>query len=85
MPRKIMSIEDLKRESKEGAEFLILLGEHGVLRSSKSIVWQEDIGIFFVRNHIDDTEQELTEEQIMDREYTNLGYAMTRGALFRDD
>jgi len=85
MPKKITSMEQLKREAKdqEDAEFFILL--RGYLRSSKRIVWEENEKKFFIINFIDDTEQELTEAQLMDKGYTNIGYAMTKGALFKDD
>jgi len=85
MPKKITSMEQLKREAKDqwDAEFFILL--RGYLRSSKRIVWEEEERKFFIINFIDDTEQELTEAQLMDKGYTNIGYAMTKGALFKDD
>lgn len=85
MYKKITSIEQLKKEANEenDAEFFILLV--GNLRSSKRIIWDEEEGRFFVLNLIDDTEQELTEAQLMDREYTNIGFAISRGALFKDD
>jgi len=75
----------LKKEAKDqdNADFFIQL--NGCLRSSKRIVWEEDIKKFFVINHIDDSEQELTEAQLMDKRYTNIGYAMSKGALFKDD
>ena len=78
-------MEQLKKEaqSEDDAEFFILL--RGYLRSSKRIIWEEDEKRFFIINFIDDTAEELTEEQLMDREYTNIGYAMTQGALFKDD
>jgi hypothetical protein len=78
-------MEQLKREAKDqwDAEFFILL--RGYLRSSKRIVWEEEERKFFIINFIDDTEQELTEAQLMDKGYTNIGYAMTKGALFKDD
>lgn len=85
MPKQIKTIEELKREAQgeQDTEFFILL--NGNLRSSKRIIWDEEDKRFFIINFIDDTEQELTEAQLMDREYTNIGYAMTRGALFKDD
>ena len=46
-----------------GAEFFILLGKSGVVRSSKWILWDDEDKIFFIRNYIDETEQELTEQQ----------------------
>jgi len=82
MAVRINSMEGLKKKSEGGAEFFILLRHN--LRSSKWIVWDEEEGLFYVTNFIDGTEQKLAEEQIMDREYTNIGYAMTKGALFMD-
>lgn len=85
MPLQIRTIEQLKEESREGADFFIVLGNSGVMRSSKRIEWDEEEKRFFIFNLIDDTEQVLTEEQLMDRGYTNIGYAMTKGALYKDD
>ena len=80
---RINSLRGLKKKSEGGAEFFILLRHN--LRSSKWIVWDEEEGFFYVSNFIDETKQRLTEEQMMDRGYTNIGYAMTKGALFKDD
>jgi len=79
----IASLEQLKKEAntEEGRDFFILLA-HGWLRSSKWIRWDDDERRFFVRNEIDDTEQELTEKQIMDNDYTLIGEAIEKGALF---
>jgi len=83
MPTKITSMEQLKAEAEQGAEFFILLN-HG-LRSSKDIVWDAQSNKFHVFNHIDQTEQHLTERQLMDKSRTNIGFAMAKGALFKDD
>ena len=85
MPKQITNMEQLKKEARgeQDVEFFILL--RGYLRSSKRIVWEEDEKKFFIINFIDDSEQELTEAQIMDEGYTNIGYAMAQGALFKDD
>jgi hypothetical protein len=84
MPKQITTMEQLKKEARgeQDAEFFILL--KGYLRSSKRIIWDEEEGRFFIINFIDDTEQELTEAQLMDKGYTNIGFAMTQGALFKD-
>lgn len=84
MPKRITSLEQLKKEARgeQDAEFFILLN-HG-MRSSKRIIWDEKEERFFIFNYIDDTEQVLTESQLMDKSYTNIGYAMTKGALFKD-
>jgi hypothetical protein len=85
LPKQITSMEQLKKEARgeQDADFFILLS--GNLRSSKRIVWEEDENQFFITNYIDDSEQELTEAQLMDKGYTNIGFAMTRGALFKND
>ena len=82
MAVRITSLDHLKQESEDGAEFFILLNHN--LRSSKWIAWDREKGKFFVRNFIDDTAQELTEIQMMDRTYTNIGYAITKAALLLD-
>ena len=78
---KIESLEQLKRESENGAEFFILLNHN--LRSSKWIVWDAEDQKFYITNYIDGTDQTLTENQLMDKEWTNIGYAMTKGALYK--
>ena len=82
MPKRIASMKQLKTESEQGAEFFILLN-HG-LRSSKDIVWDAQAKKFHIFNHIDQTEQHLTERQVLDESFTNIGYAMKKGALFKD-
>jgi len=76
-------MKQLKAEAEQGAEFFILLN-HG-LRSSKDIVWDGDAKRFHIFNQIDQTEQHLTERQIMNQSLTNIGCAMTKGALFKHD
>jgi hypothetical protein len=83
MPMRITSLEQLKAESEQGAEFFILLNYN--LRSSKDIVWDAKAKKFHIFNQIDDTEQHLTEHQLMDESLTNIGYAMKNGALFKHD
>jgi len=83
MPTRITFMKQLKAAAEQGAEFFILLN-HG-FRSSKDIVWDAEANRFHVFNHIDQTEQHLTERQVMDRGCTNIGYAMKKGALFTHD
>lgn len=80
--RRIKSIEQLKELAKNGLECFILL--NGGLRSSKYIRFHPEDNSFYVLNYIDDTEQQLTESQILDSEYTNIGQAMEKGALITD-
>jgi hypothetical protein len=85
MPKRIGSLEELKKaaQNEQDSEFFILL--RGYHRSSKRIFWDEGKRHFSILNCIDNTKQVLTESQLMDREYTNIGYALTNGALFKDD
>ena len=78
---RIEQLKDLaKREN--GLNCFILL--NGGLRSSKYIRYHPDDNSFFVLNLIDDSEQELTENQILDKAYTNIGEAMEKGSLIVD-
>ncbi len=80
--RRIKTIEHLKELAKNGLECFILL--NGGLRSSKHIRYYSDDNSFYVLNLIDDSEQELTEAQILDSGYSNIGEAMKKGALIKD-
>jgi hypothetical protein len=80
---KIKSMQQLKRESKQGAEFFILLRFN--LRSTKWIEWDAQNRVFNVINFIDGSEQILTEKQLMDQGWTNIGHAINSGWLFKED
>ena len=80
--KRIKTIEQLKKLAKNGLDCFILL--NGGLRSSKHIRFYPDDNSFYVLNLIDDSEQELTEAQILDSGYTNIGEAMKKGALIMD-
>ena len=82
--KRIRAIEQLKELAKDenGLDCYILL--NGKLRSSKHIRYYPDDNSFFVLNLIDDSEQELTESQILDCDYSNIGEAMKKGALIKD-
>jgi len=80
--RRIKNIEQLKKLAKDGLECFILL--NGGLRSSKYIIYNPDDNSFYVLNYIDDSEQELTEKQILDKSYSNIAEAMEKGALIMD-
>ena len=82
--KRIRTIEQLKELAKDenGLDCFILL--NGGLRSSKHIRYYPDDNNFYVLNLIDDSEQELTESQILDSAYSNIGEAMKKGALIMD-
>lgn len=77
---KVQSIEDLDALlDKDQHDFLIA---NGLMRSSKSIHHGEQEGTYEIYNHIDDSEQILTREQLLDKEYTNIGEAMKYGTFY---
>lgn len=82
--RRIRTIQQLKElaKSEDGLDCFILL--NGGLRSSKHIRYYPDDESFYVLNLIDDSEQELTEDQILDSAYSNIGQAMENGCLIKD-
>ena len=81
--KRVRTIEQLKELAKDdGLDCYILL--NGGLRSSKHIRYFPDDNSFYVFNLIDDSEQELTEAQILDSGYSNIGEAMKKGALIKD-
>jgi len=82
--KRIKTIEQLKELAKtdNGLDCYILL--NGGLKSSKHIRYWPDDNSFFVLNLIDDSEQELTESQILDSAYSNIGEAIKKGALIMD-
>jgi hypothetical protein len=80
--RRVRTIDQLKELAKNGLDCFILL--NGGLRSSKHIRYYPDDNSFYVLNLIGDSEQELTESQILDKAYTNIGEAMEKGALIKD-
>jgi len=80
--RRIKTIAQLKKLAGNGLDCFIML--NGGLRSSKHIRYYPDDKSFYVLNLIDDSEQELTEAQILDSSYTNIGEAMRKGALIMD-
>ena len=82
--KRIRTIEQLKElaADENGLDCFILL--NGNLRSSKHIRYYPDDNSFYVINLIDDSEQELTEAQILSSDYSNIGEAMKKGALIKD-
>ena len=81
--KHIKTIAQLKKLAKQTQgndpfECAIVLGG-GIAMSRKSIIFYQ--GIFNIYNCIDETEQDLTEKQLMDKKYTNIGEALRKGCL----
>ena len=82
--KQIKTLKQLKElaVADGGLDCYILL--NGGLRSSKNIRYSPNNHRFYVGNLIDDSEQELTEDQIFDCVYTHIGEAMKKSALIID-
>jgi hypothetical protein len=78
--RQIKSLDELKQMC-EGLtmDFFIQLN---FARSSKQISYNSGQDKFYILNEIDGTRQKLNSKHIMDRRYTNIGYAITQGSLY---
>lgn len=78
--KRITSIKQLKKLAgrEEGLDCFIRLNYK--FRSSKHIVYYDEI--FYILNEIDESEDELTEEQLFDNSFTLIGEAMLKNQLF---
>ncbi len=81
--KRISSIKELKKEARGGAEFALLLN-YGLF-SRKTISYDDGSKLFSIWNHIDDSNQELTEAELDDSGKTNIGKAIRKGAFIRLD
>jgi hypothetical protein len=79
--KRITSIEQLKQEARRGADFALLL-QYGLF-SRKTIAYDESSEHFSVWNHIDDTHENFTEAELSDRNLTNIGEGIRKGALVK--
>ena len=78
---KVKDLAHLNKIIERGEhEFFILLNFGAV--SAKFINYGEQEGTYLIINEIDDSEQTLTTDQLFDRNYTNVGYALDNGALY---
>lgn len=84
MATKINNVSELKAMIAKGKRnyFVVLAG--GLARSSKTVSYNKKTGVFKVKNEIDGTRQQLTEQQLFDNDLTNIGKAMNYGAFFAD-
>ena len=86
MPAKtitvIESLDDLRDRVRAGhSTFAILLA--GGLAYSRKTIKRGTSGRWVIKNHIDDTRQTLTDEQLWTE--SNIGVAIERGALVQLD
>jgi hypothetical protein len=73
----ILTLEDLK----SGKPVSCYIALSGGGRSGKWIQYYPDDKEFYVVNEIDGSEQWLIEEKLLDKAYSNIGFALKNGAL----
>lgn len=76
---RITTVEALREAIADGNHGFGIALEGGVF-SRKTIVRRGNM--YHVTNHIDESKQMLTEKQLLDVQWTNIGRAMEAGALF---
>jgi hypothetical protein len=82
MPTLINSLEDLKdKATNSDLPCYIMLS--GFLRSSKDVLYNPDNNLWSIYNHVDDTEQELSTEELSTR--TMIIEAIEKKAFYRYD
>lgn len=81
--KQIKTIEELKELASRYKGLNCFIRLNFGARSSKHISYDGDT--FYVFNEIDESEDELTEDQLMDENYTLIGEAMRKGALWNWD
>lgn len=84
MAKQVKSMDQLKTILADGETKDFFIQLHFGLRSSKAISFDGD-NTFYVLNEIDGTEQELTEQELMDSDITNIGKAINNGAFYLCD
>lgn len=82
--KRIKTIEQLKELAKDEKGLDCHIQFNGGLRSSKHVRYYPDDNSFYILNSIDDSEQELSESQIFDSTYSNIGKAIKKGVLIMD-
>ena len=82
--QRINSIKqlDFLLEKLEQVDCFISL--NGGIRSSKSI-WKQEDGVYTILNEMDDSENNLTKDELFDTQKTLVGEAMKKGSLFLYD
>ena len=78
--KKIESIDQLKKESIEGAEFVIMINT--ILRSTKFVTYLPKKDKFSIHNFIDDTHQTVKADRLL--EETLIPEAIEAGRFFKD-
>lgn len=78
--QKITTIKELNDALNEGCTDFVIT--NGIVRSSKFITYGDNDGEYEIINLIDDSRQILTEAQLFEPAWSNIGLAMKNGTFF---
>ena len=78
---QVKDVEMLKEMIENAVHDFFIQLEFGA-RSSKMIDYSPETKRFYIINEIDNSKQRLTEKNLFNRKYINIGYALTVGALY---
>lgn len=79
---QINTLTQLKRLARADGGMECRVHLNAGLVSRKHVSYDGEL--FYVHNYIDESRQELTEEELMSSKHTNIGKAMMIGALMQD-
>lgn len=78
---RVETTEQLKQMTQDGIHDFFIQLNHGA-RSSKSVDYDPSAGRFVIENEMDGTRQRLTEQNLFNERYTNIGKAIRAGAFY---
>ena len=82
--QKINNIEQLEYLLEKSEQVECFISLNSGIRSSKTI-WKQEDGVYTILNEIDDSEVNLTKDELFDKQKTLVGEAMKKGSLFLYD
>jgi hypothetical protein len=81
-PIRINNIKKLKSLASHENGLDCFISLNFSIKSSKHIQWIPAEKLFYILNEVDNTEQNLKEEELLDENITNIGKALKLGALY---
>lgn len=78
--QKITTIEELNNAINKGCNDFVIT--NGIVKSSKFITFGDNDGEYEIINLVDDSRQILTETQLLEPAWSNIGLAMRNGTFF---
>jgi hypothetical protein len=82
MATQVENLDHLKKLAENGTDFHIRL--NGGFRSSKNIYYNSDNNTFEISHYIDDTDEYITEQELIEGKTNNVYEALQLGALWMD-